>query len=433
MNATTLSIGLSVLGNFLNAVGYIIEKKAHMNIMKYNKTAPLDKQKSFVKTKLWIFGFLVYTFGSILHAIALAYGPASLLSCLEAVTLISNTYLAHKFLQEPLRNQDIIATILVVIGCTACALFGPDLSSLEIDLEELYHSFHHMSTQFTIFFFILTGFTIFLYIIVKIIEKKNKKISETVNPKDNIDSNYSYGGISDIDKSDNHIDEDDSIQSFEFRFASLAPRRKFTNVTALSLLVSLVTNNDNNRPDNEVYIHGTALLFLYPTVAAYFGSCNILLTKAVGEIAVVTAQDVSEGIDPWEHVFVSWIPYTLIILLIIANISMEYWKQKALAKFDAMYVIPIYQVELIIGGILFGAIYFDELSILNQERLALFLTAIVINLIGVSILGIQSFRCLCCKKKKNNKEIQPLALFPSGVYDEYQDPSMVAYWFHDSD
>eukprot|EP01083_Nonionella_stella_P202525 739820_1 len=79
--------------------------------------------------------------------------------------------------------------------------------------------------------------------------------------------------------------------------------------------------------------------------------------------------------------------YAIIVLFLLANVLMEYWKQRALGLFGALYVIPIYQVEMIVGGTLFGAMFFGEFEDMSTLYLFLFFVAIVIDVIGVSILA----------------------------------------------
>merc|ERR1719323_1753185 len=76
--------------------------------------------------------------------------------------------------------------------------------------------------------------------------------------------------------------------------------------------------------------------------------------------------------------------------LIWANGFLEYWKQRALGTFGALYVVPIFQVILVVGGIMVGAVYFDEFAQLSSSDLAAFLVSISFCLVGVGVLAASS-------------------------------------------
>ena len=82
--------------------------------------------------------------------------------------------------------------------------------------------------------------------------------------------------------------------------------------------------------------------------------------------------------------------WLILIGLIWANAFLEYWKQKALSQFGALYVVPIFQVILVVGGVVVGAVYFDEFAQLNRFELAMFIVSITFCLIGVGILSASS-------------------------------------------
>ncbi len=118
---TFLSVLVCIIGNALNSVGFIVEKIAHRKIRELNDKLPENEHIPYVKNKLWIGGFVTYGVGSVIIALALSFGPQSLLVPLESITLICNTYLAAKFLGEPLRRRDLVATGILLCFCCACA------------------------------------------------------------------------------------------------------------------------------------------------------------------------------------------------------------------------------------------------------------------------------------------------------------------------
>eukprot|EP00494_Astrolonche_serrata_P027913 UN28178 len=132
--------------------------------------------------------------------------------------------------------------------------------------------------------------------------------------------------------------------------------------------------------DGTLHVQGASFLMLsYCWIASIHGSFNVLIMKSVAEIIVESISN--------ENQFVYWQSYVIILAFGYVNFALEYWKQKALGLFGALYVVPIYQVIVIIGGILLGAVYFEELEGLSDSDLLLFMVAVGLTIIGVGLLA----------------------------------------------
>ena len=108
----------------------------------------------------------------------------------------------------------------------------------------------------------------------------------------------------------------------------------------------------------------------------------------MSEILFGTIESSNIASQNWGH----WLTYALVIAFLAANVATEYWKQKALANFGALYVVPIFQVVVIVGGITFGVIYFEELETMETANIIFFIIAILITLTGVG----KKYICLTC-------------------------------------
>eukprot|EP00494_Astrolonche_serrata_P031006 UN31275 len=125
--------------------------------------------------------------------------------------------------------------------------------------------------------------------------------------------------------------------------------------------------------------YATFLMLSYCFIAAVHGSFNVLVTKSVLEILLNSTGD-----------FGRWEAWMFIFAFAYVNLELEYWKQKALGLFGALFVVPIYQIEVIVGGILLGAVYFEELADLSTLDLIMFFVAIGLTLAGVGILSLST-------------------------------------------
>ena len=130
--------------------------------------------------------------------------------------------------------------------------------------------------------------------------------------------------------------------------------------------------------ENKTITHGARFLMVsYVSLAAYFGSVNVLFMKAI--VIILTGFTVDT--------FKSWLLYFIVIGTAVVNVLLEFFRQRALAYFGAMLVVPIYQVLLIVGSAMMGAMFFNEFAGLEAYELALFIVAILITMSGVAIMA----------------------------------------------
>jgi len=180
----------------------------------------------------------------------------------------------------------------------------------------------------------------------------------------------------------------------------------------------------NDNADPPIVQDGT----MGPRFANYFvisyscfgglgASYNVLFMKS----AVTLLEDVQTA-------FTQFFAYVIIILLILANVWLEYWKQRALGLFGALYVVPIFQVMLIVGGILVGAVYFEEFAQLDDTQIILFCLSICLCLIGVGVLAASSaereeeaFERMRSKMASHARFLQTMEIMKDYIKDKLQD------------
>ena len=82
--------------------------------------------------------------------------------------------------------------------------------------------------------------------------------------------------------------------------------------------------------------------------------------------------------------------YFTLVGVVITNVSLEFFRQRGLAYFHAVYVVPINQVVLIVMGTVLGGLYFQEFQNMNTTDGVMFSLAILMTVIGVFILAFNS-------------------------------------------
>merc|ERR1712048_333303 len=140
--------------------------------------------------------------------------------------------------------------------------------------------------------------------------------------------------------------------------------------------VSLLS--DENKTKSLSKRNKLFLILSYSFIAAYFGSYNVLLMKTCAILFYYFELDYFED----------WFFWVIAVAVITCNFLLEYFRQRALKYFDAIIVIPVYQVFLLIGSILMGAMYFGEFKSVPLNELGLFVLSIMVILVGIVMMAL---------------------------------------------
>jgi len=84
------------------------------------------KQTSYLKSPYWWFGIILMTVGECGNFLAYGFAPASIVSPLGVVALISNCIIAPFMLKEPFRKRDALGVIIAVGGAVTVVLSAND-------------------------------------------------------------------------------------------------------------------------------------------------------------------------------------------------------------------------------------------------------------------------------------------------------------------
>ena len=115
--------------------------------------------------------------------------------------------------------------------------------------------------------------------------------------------------------------------------------------------------------DPDLYDHTTTqglwIALTYAFTTATLSSFNVAFSKIVGELV---ANSFSSGEDD-SNQFRSPMAWVFTIALIVCNANQIRMLSRSLSKFDALFIIPCYQVAFANLCILGGGIYFKEFSL----------------------------------------------------------------------
>jgi len=330
---TLIGIGMTCVGSILDAVGYVIQKKGHMAVIELNEIAEIEDDEnaevhSFWSNKTWLTGFATCIVGSILNALALSYAAQSLLAPLRSLTLVANAILVTKFLGETFDLQKMVGITLVIIGSVCSVIFGPRSSSETHTVQSLKDNWLNM--PFQIFFGVITGLTLLDWMMVKVYERRNLRATK---------DKHGTTDTSDGEESEKSEESPEVVM--------------------------------------EILFGGKFLMPSYTWLAAYFGSVNMLFMKCLTTMV--------SG-SPSDYVL-EWFFYLTVVVVIAVNVALEIFRQKALLYFDASFVVPLFQVSLILGSSTMGGVFFEEFQTLSTLYLILLALSIGVTLLGVAVLA----------------------------------------------
>uniref|UniRef100_K3WK63 FZ domain-containing protein n=1 Tax=Globisporangium ultimum (strain ATCC 200006 / CBS 805.95 / DAOM BR144) TaxID=431595 RepID=K3WK63_GLOUD len=170
---------ISLVFSILNSIGINLQKLS----MTRNETAE-TKQGTF-KQPLWVLGFALVCFGSLLDFVAFGMAPQTLLAPLAALSLVWNMFIAPIFHKEKVTKQNIIATVIIFFGVTLTVIFAGH-STPSYELEDLIHLYQQPVMYAYIFLIVLFIGGLFYF---------SRYIERTHNYEGGLYHIICYGGI----------------------------------------------------------------------------------------------------------------------------------------------------------------------------------------------------------------------------------------------
>ena len=119
-------------------------------------------------------------------------------------------------------------------------------------------------------------------------------------------------------------------------------------------------------------------------MAVYLTSNMVLFIKASVSI-IASSVSSKDALSANASDFVS---YIMFILWWTCLFGCEYWRQKALGHFGALYVVPLFAVGAIILESLMGMIFFQEYRNMSMQNSIYFCVGIAITILGVVKLSV---------------------------------------------
>nr|CAD1833879.1 unnamed protein product [Ananas comosus var. bracteatus] len=131
-------------------------------------------------------------------------------------------------------------------------------------------------------------------------------------------------------------------------------------------------------PDFSAYWR-TLLPFSYAVVSGAVGSCSVLFAKSLSNMLRLTI-----GSNYQLH---SWFTYSMLLLFLS---TAGFWMARlneGLSLFDAILIVPMFQIAWTFFSICTGFVYFQEYQVFNTLRIMMFVLGMAFVFIGISLLA----------------------------------------------
>mmetsp|Transcript_16370 Transcript_16370/g.24125 ORF Transcript_16370/g.24125 Transcript_16370/m.24125 type:complete len:448 (-) Transcript_16370:38-1381(-) len=126
----------------------------------------------------------------------------------------------------------------------------------------------------------------------------------------------------------------------------------------------------------------SVLRFTYPALAGSIGGNTAVYAKAMIELVKTTIKG--------DNQLIYFGFYLMIVLMLLSLLGQLNFLNAGLKYYDALYVVPVYQVFWITSGILGAMFFFDEVAHLTSMELGMFILGAFVAMFGISLHATRS-------------------------------------------
>ncbi|XP_076923442.1 putative magnesium transporter NIPA8 isoform X2 [Bidens hawaiensis] len=121
------------------------------------------------------------------------------------------------------------------------------------------------------------------------------------------------------------------------------------------------------------------LPFSFAVVSGAIGSCSVLFAKSLSNLLRLSMTS-SYHLD-------SWFTYSILLMFLCTAAFWMTRLNEGLAQFDAILIVPMFQIAWTFFSICTGFVYFQEYQVLNALRTVMFILGMISVFIGISLLA----------------------------------------------
>lgn len=317
-------VTVAVLAQFVSNLGSILQKRSHND----EALRPLAMQRPYPKRPLWWVGMALILSGSAADFVALTLAPQSIVATLGCLTLVAQVIWAPLLLGERLSPRHYVATGLILIGVSLAVVYGPR-GDAHLALPALLARFGSAS---------LAGYAAVVLAAVAGIWV--------------------------------------TVAYVERRFAGLPAKP--------ALVDYVLAPGSANAAACSPACDGRLARFhrvAYGMLSGFAGAQVVLLGKFVGETAAITLSGNTAAL-------VQPALYAVILCLAVSVAGQIYFMNEGVARFQTLYVLPVFQAVWTLTSVLGGLVVYGEWAELGRSttRKVVFPLGIAVTLFAVYYL-----------------------------------------------
>ncbi|KAB5527520.1 hypothetical protein DKX38_021367 [Salix brachista] len=333
-------MGEWVIGAFINLFGSIainfgtnLLKLGHNERERHSTQDSLGTSgkipvKPIIYFQTWRVGILFFFLGNCLNFISFGYAAQSLLAALGSIQFVSNIAFAYFVLNKMVTVKVLVATTFIVLGNIFLVAFG-----------------NHQSPG----------------------SKFNGEMFKCVKSVEGL-------SVKDLVYTPEQLAEKYSNMTFLFYCLVLILLVAMHHYIYRRGEIILAISGQDLRPYWQML-----LPFSYAVVSGAVGSCSVLFAKSLSNLLRLAMSS-----DYHLH---SWFTYSILLLFLS---TAGFWMTRlneGLALFDAILIVPMFQIVWTFFSICTGFVYFQEYQVFDALRTTMFILGMTFVFIGISLLA----------------------------------------------
>ncbi|KAH8148039.1 uncharacterized protein LAJ45_07803 [Morchella importuna] len=287
------------------------------------KEGPPPPDQLYLSSPYWWVGFVLMTVGECGNFLAYGFAPASIVSPLGVVALVSNCVIAPVVLKEPLRRRDVVGVVVSILGAVV-VVWSAEKEETKVGIDVTYNHHNYSDTRM----------------------RRNYMLSERTEADGLLDQ-----------LGPDQILEAISQTAFEVYFG-----------ITCAMIVALMYLSSK---------YGRKTILIDLGLVALFGGYTVLSTKGISSLLS----------SSFYHIFTYPIAYLFTTILLLTAVLQIKYVNRALQRFDSTQVIPTQFVLFTISVILGSAILYRDFETVTPERMIKFTTGCALTFWGVWLIS----------------------------------------------
>lgn len=336
-----IGVILAAVASVISNLGLNLQKLCHLRNLGKSETI----RRNYAKQRLWLFGLSLIIFGSFADFTALGFGAQSIIAPLGSLTLVSNVFFAPCLLKEVVRCRDYCATFTIIVG-----------SSLSVAFASKKDTIYGYVVGFAMLccgMFVVCCFGVCILLICFVFLNFYRCTGRL---------KQLFGFY-------------ERISFFVYAMTVIIVMLILRWYINYMERIQKEGENSKKYLDNVKYFR-----FSYAAVSGIVGAQSVLFAKCFSELLI---NSFAGG-----GFFLAYYQTYLVVICMGACIYLQIkWLNDGLRRFDAVYIVPVFQSFWILVSVVAGLVFFHEYKEMSAVQIIVFPLGILLTILGVYFLS----------------------------------------------